>query len=119
MGVVPDHDVDAGTRRLAAPLRELERVGAHLAFIAVVDGQDSQGRLGLGQPAQHLAKIVVEAVGDLPRLVCAGAVALQIVGDDAHGSEGDGTALDRDELRAACLLAVHADAGGGQHAMTA
>ena len=77
-----------------------------------MDRQDAVvGRRG-DQPAPHLGKVVVEAVGALPGLVGAGAVALEVVGDDARRREGDIGALDGDTLRAARLLAVHAEAGG-------
>ena len=91
---------------------ELLGVGAYPAFLAVVDRQDAViGRRG-DEPAAHLGIIVVEAVGALARLVRAGAVALEVVGDDARRREGDLRALDADALRAARLLAVHAEAGG-------
>ena len=68
---------------------------------------------GRGDEApEHLGKVVSGAVGVLPRLIGTGAVAFEIVGDDAGRREGDLRAFDLDALRTASLLAVHAHAGG-------
>ena len=113
MRVMADDEVDAVLLRgKAAEVGKLLGIGAHPAFLAIVDRQDAVvGRRG-DEPAADLGIVVVESVGALAGFVRAGAVALEIVGDDARRRKGDFRALDADALWAARLLAVHTEAGG-------